>query len=427
MSYLSHLLQSLPKEPGVYLFLNKQGDVIYVGKAKNLKNRVSSYFNNTSKLGEKTKQLVTQITKINHLVVASEIESLLLEANFIKKYNPKYNIRLTDNKSYPLIRITKKEKYPKILIARRMDDINSLYFGPYPNSSALKLVLRTIRRIFPYESIKNHPKKHCLYYHLGLCPCVEAVDTVEAKNEYDKTINYITTFLSGNTKKVIKLLQKERDYYAKTQEFEKASKIQNKIKAIELLTSPIRAPFDYETNPNLISDQREEALNNLQDALIKEELRVSRLNRIECYDISNTSGTNSTASMVVFTNGQKDSSSYRRFKIKIDGKPNDFAMLKEVLKRRFGHFEWPMPQLIIIDGGKGQVSSTLEILNTLNINIPLIGLAKREETIILPTLKELKLSIRNPALQLVMRIRDEAHRFAVTYHRKLRSKTAILT
>ena len=177
---------SLPQKPGVYLFLDKNSKILYVGKAKNLKNRVGSYFV-VNKLGPKTKILVSQIKKIKTVVVPSEIEALLLEANYIKTYRPKYNIRLTDGKAYPLIRITIKDKCPKVLVTRRIEDNNSLYFGPFPNSEALRLVLRTTRRIFPFQSVMNHPKKHCLYFHLGLCPCPE----ITKNKDYKKNIKHL--------------------------------------------------------------------------------------------------------------------------------------------------------------------------------------------------------------------------------------------
>lgn len=407
----------MPTYPGVYFFLDKENNVIYVGKAKNLKKRISSYFSSKD-LGEKTRILVSQIKKIQTLEVTSEIESFLLEERLIKKYAPKYNIKLTDGKMFPSLKITIKDKYPKILIIRKKTDDGSLYFGPFISPSSLRSVLKILRRIFPYQSVVNHPNKLCLYYHLGLCPC----PYVTKDENYKKNIKHIIDFLNGNTKKVIKDLEKERSELSKAEKFEDAKNIQTKIDSINLITSPVFKPFEYELNPNLRSDIVEKELNDLKNILNKHNVNVKNLKRIECYDISNISGKYATGSMVVFINGEKDSSSYRRFKIRRDykNKPNDFAMMQEVLERRLKHSEWEKPSLIIVDGGKGQVSAALGM--TKKMNVPLIGLAKRDEIIITNELKEIILPKNSKSLHLIMRIRDEAHRFAITYHRKLRSK-----
>jgi excinuclease ABC subunit C len=416
----------------VYIFLAKDNRVLYVGKAKDLKSRVSSYFVNESLLGEKTKVLVSHIEKIKITIVESELEALLLEAFYIKKHQPKYNIKLTDNKSYIRIRITVKDEYPKVLLSRREENEDSVYFGPYPSSSAVKLVLKTIRRIFPYQSVPNHAKRICLYHHLGLCPCPPVFDSPELRKMYRKNIRGIVRMLEGESQKIMKELEKEREKLSKREKYEEAMVVQKKINAMSIITTPFHRPFEYDVNPNLRSDIRQQELNGLMEALNKDGLfALKSLGRIECYDISNTQGTNATASMVVFINGEKESSQYRKFKIKKGGTPNDFAMMKETLKRRLKHDEWNMPDLIIVDGGKGQVSSALAALAESGLSIPLIGLAKREETIVVPSANgkdenfiEISLPKSSPSLHLIQRIRDEAHRFAITYHRKLRSKNA---
>ncbi len=325
---------------------------------------------------------------------------------------------------YPLVKITVKDKFPKVLVTRRQDDKGSIYFGPFPNAAnALRVVLKTIRRIFPYQSAPNHAKKICLYYHLGLCPCPPVFNSIEFKKEYKKTIKHIINFLQGKTKKIIKDLKKEREILSKKEKFEKANILQNKINAIELITGHIyKRGFDN-VDPNLTQDSREKEISELKKILTKNNIDVQTLSRIECFDISNISGTNATGSMAVFINGEKNGNEYRKFKIKTLNYPNDFAMMEEVLQRRIKHAEWSYPDLIIVDGGKGQISSALKVLNENKLNIPLVGLAKREETIITSDFKEIKLPKDSPALKLVMRIRDEAHRFAITYHRKLRSKS----
>ena len=434
---MRHLFyQSLPTSPGVYFFEDRSGNVIYIGKAKNLKKRVSSYFTGRDKLGSKTLSLVLEIAKIKTIKVESEIESLLLEANFIQKYLPKYNVKLADSKAYPLIKITTKDKYPKVLIARRMGDKKSIYFGPYPNVGAMRLVLKIARRIFPYQSVLNHPTKLCLYNHLGLCPCPEVMGDENYKRSlkasqktefssfaYKKNIKHLINFLKGNTKKVIKDLEKEKKEFVKNEEFEKAADNQRKIEAIKLITNSHYKPLDYEENPNLSSDLRGIELGDLQKVLQVHGVGVLFPEKIECFDISIISGKYATGSMVVFTNGEKDSSMYRRFKIRYSGKPSDFAMIEEVLRRRLNHPEWKLPDLFIVDGGKGQVSVATRVLSEKKIKIPLIGLAKREETIVTSSLEEIKLPRDSRVLQLLQRIRDEAHRFAITYHRKLRSRS----
>lgn len=431
--------------------MDENGSILYVGKAKDLKSRVSSYFSG-SILGEKTKILVSQIKEIETTVVESELESLLLEAYFIKKHRPKYNIRLTDDKAYPLIKIT-ADTYPVVLYARKMDSPKASFFGPYPNAGAVKLVLRTLRRAFPYVSTLNHPKRVCLYHHLGLCPCPPVFATDDLKKSYKNNIRNLIRVLEGKSQVVKNDLLIEMSKLSLAEKFEEAGDIQRKLQALEIITEPARRPFEYDVNPNLRSDIRESELTGLKEALSKKGLRLEKLHRIECYDISNIQGTNSTGSLVVLTDGEIDKSQYRKFKIHLDGKPNDFAMMEEMLERRLKHDEWASPDLIIVDGGKGQLTSALLAMEKINKHFPVVGLAKREETIIIPVeqeffshssrpspsslstphlygdndenFKELSLPKESPSLHLIQRIRNEAHRFAITYHRKLRSKEAL--
>lgn len=410
--------QSLPESPGIYQFFDRNGKILYVGKAKNLRSRVSSYFAKSAKLYGKTAILVPLVKKIKIIKVDSEIEALLLEIQLIKKYAPKYNISLKDGKNYPMIRITAKEDYPAVLTARQITDKKSIYFGPFPSASAMHGVLHLLRRIFPYQSVLHHGNKMCLYHHLGLCPCATAIGTPDAKSAYKKTIRHIISFLHGKTKDVIKSLEKERTIASKKEDFEEASRIQKQITEIMYVTSPVHHAFEYETNPNLKEDLRMQEMESLQHILAKYGTTINLPRRIECYDNSNFQGSNPTSSMVVLTNGEIDKSQYRKFKIRSVKGPNDFASMQEVLSRRLRHTEWPLPDVFVIDGGKGQVSAAKEVLG----DLPLIGLAKREETIITRDMQEIQLKKSDPALQLVMRIRDEAHRFAITFHRKLRSK-----
>lgn len=330
---------------------------------------------------------------------------------------PKYNVKFADSKAYPVIEITVKDKFPKVLVVRRMNKKSSRYFGPYPNVGAMKTVLKIARRIFPFQSVINHPKKTCFYYHLGLCPCPE----VFKDESYRRNINHLVNFLSGRTGKVVKDLEKEKKNFIRNEEFEEASNCQKKIDAIKLVTASYYRPLEYEENPNLRSDLRYIELRSLKDVLTLNNVKIPFPARIECFDISIIAGKYATGSLVVFINGEKDTSHYRRFKIRYTGIPNDFAMMEEVIRRRLNHSEWEMPNLIVVDGGKGQVSSAFKVLRERKLDIPLIGLAKREETIVTSNFSEIKLPKDSKALQLLQRIRDEAHRFAITYHRKLRS------
>jgi len=426
---------SLPQLAGVYVYSDKNGEVLYVGKANDLKSRVSSYFVKSANLGPKTRMMVSQIEKITITIVESELEALLLEAFYIKKYKPKYNSKLTDNKSYLRIRITIHDDFPKVLLARREEDPKSVYFGPFPNATSVKIVLKTIRRIFPFQSVLNHPKRICLYHHLGLCPCPPMFHSSEMKRVYKKNIKGLIRILEGESRTIMKELEKERDQYSKKEDFEKALITQKKISALGLITTPFHRPFEYAINPNLRDDIRQNELDELMKALNSHGFNLKKLERIECYDISNIQGTNATGSMVVLTHGEIDKSQYRKFKIKrkwdkrnMKDLPNDFAMMKEVLQRRLHHEDWHFPDLIIVDGGKGQVTSGLAALEECGVSIPLVGLAKREETIVISNEEnfiEVLLPKNSPSLHLIQRIRDEAHRFAITYHRKLRSSSAL--
>lgn len=327
---------------------------------------------------------------------------------------------MIDGKAYPLIRITKKNEFPAVLTARKIEDKNSVYFGPYPHAKEMHMVLRLLRRIFPFQSVLAHPPKNCLYYHLGLCPCLPAhKDEIK---QYKKTLNHIITFLEGKTKKVIRDLEKERNSASEKEEFEKAHVLQKQINAIRTVTEPFVNPFEYETNPNFREDIRREEMQELQNTLQKAGVTISLPTRIECFDNSNIQGTNPTSSMVVLTNGEIDTGEYRKFKIKSVKGPDDFASMKEVFERRLSHAEWPFPTLFIVDGGKGQISAAKEVLVKHAVTIPVIGLAKKEETIITSDFTSIQLPKNSKALVLLMRIRDEAHRFAITFHRKLRSK-----
>lgn len=420
------------------MFKDENKKILYVGKAKDLKKRVSSYFwSETTKrtgrpfiakrdLDSKTLALIAKVKSLDFIQVSSEIEAFLLEANLIKKYKPFYNIQFSDDKYYPYIEVS-YGKSPFVVITRKKDDKDAFYLGPYPSSSSLKTVLRLIRKVFPFQSVKNHAKRRCLFYHLGLCPCTPVFP--KRMQEYKRDLKRIERFLKGDIDKLIKDLTSEQKKYIKKEEFEKAAIIQNQIEKIKLITKEDYDPFSYETKSGFYFQRITKELHDLKNVLNENGFSIKKLSRIECYDISNIQGKNAVGSMVVFKNGDSSNKDYRRFKIYTKATPDDFLMIKEVLSRRFKHSEWDHPDLLVIDGGKGQVGSAMTVLSELRLNIPLIGLAKREEIIVIPrrggveNFFEVKINKYLPAINILRRIRDEAHRFAITYHRLLRKKS----
>ena len=414
----------IPHKPGIYIYKDKNGSVIYVGKAVDLYSRVSSYFSK-SWHDIKTTKLVENIRDIETVIVESEIEALILEANLIKKFMPLYNIRLTDDKDYLYVIVT-DEQFPKIITARKKDLIKAKkWFGPYPSATTVKQTLKKLRRIFPWcsskyyvSSIKYQGKvkaKPCFYYHIGLCsgPCAGAI----SRDDYLKIINRFSKFLDGKKAELLEELSKEMEFYSKDLEFEKAAAVKRIVEGINYITAPTKIT-NYLVNPNFLEDLNQNSLEELQKALNLPELPI----RIEAYDISNLSGKEATGSMVVLTNGEIDKSQYRRFKIKTTGKPNDVGMHKEMMGRRLNHPEWSLPQLIIVDGGRSQSYAIAHLCDQRGFRIPVFGLAKRMEWIYPPEGEVIKLSKRNLGLRLLQKIRNESHRFAITYHKKLRAK-----
>lgn len=430
----------VPHKPGVYLYKDKSGRVIYVGKAIDLYHRVASYFSGSHSGGGgiKTAALVEEIRSVETIIVESELEALILEANLIKKYLPQFNVRLTDDKDYLYIKVT-KEDFPKIITARKKDVKGSLkYFGPFPSSTTVKTTLKLLRRVFPWCSSTGYRKvsfldsyyttegggtiaktrtRPCFYYHLGLCPGACAGEI--SQEDYRKIIKRFIKFMEGKQLELVDELVKEMQQASGQQNFEEAARIKKTLTGIFYLTQTNRAQV-YLENPNFLEDQRQIALAELQKALHLPNLPE----RIEGYDISNIQGREATGSMVVFTNGEIDKSQYRKFKIKISGRPNDVEMHKEMMRRRLKN-DWPLPNLIIVDGGRGQVrGAQLEIKN-LKLEIPLYGLAKRMEWLYPPKGEIVKLPKSHPGLKLLQKLRDESHRFAITYHRKLHGKMLI--
>jgi len=437
MRFTPESIDKLPESSGVYLFKDQDNLILYVGKAKNLKRRVSSYFNGRI-TDSKTDSLTRLIATISIIQVQSEFEALLLEAKLIKKLKPKYNIAWKDDKHYIYIKIT-AEKFPRILLARRYDDEKSLFFGPFPSAFAVRDILSFLRRIFPYCNQKRNIKKPCFYTHIGLCnPCPGAILVTKGKKydemrvEYLNNIRQIKLILAGKSQKVKNYLLKIMKFYAKRNEFEKAALYKSKLENLLYLVNDYHPPQSYIENPNLsqslFQKETSELLLLLAPYFPKLEKRAHEGEsglRIECYDISNISGKQAAGSMVTFINGKPDKKYYRHFRIRLKNTPDDFAMLQEVMRRRLSHPEWKLPDLFVIDGGKPQLLALKKVLANFGVDTPLIGLAKEYETLVVchdHSFTRIRLPRASNTLHLVQRLRDEAHRFAHRYHEMLRLK-----
>ena len=449
-------LMTLPREPGVYFHKSKSGEIIYVGKAAVLKNRVRQYFQSSRLFDPKTEALVTEIYDTDWITVESELDALFLESEMIKRYKPRYNILLRDDKSQTYIRINLKDEVPYVDTTRQPLDDGAEYFGPYYNGFMIKKALRLLRKIFPYYT-KPYLAKAELDYHLGLTPGIESGKSTPG--QYKTDIKKMIMFLKGNRKQLIIQLEKEMKQLSKMQEFEAAARARNQLNSLKALQKQI-----VFSDAEFMDLSKDKALSGLKDLLGL----VDVPRRIEGYDISHMQGTNNVASMVVATNGLADKAQYRKFKMQIPGN-NDFAHMNETMKRRFSgrHKDWMMPDIILIDGGKGQLSSALDALEQCGVNIPVIGLAKREEEIVvhktrsnvtvndqyivnlqksteagasrelngvvsrneasLPQISSdtedfvvIYLTKNHHITKLLQRIRNESHRFAVSYHTHLK-------
>ena len=563
-------LKNLPEKPGCYLMRNADETVIYVGKAVVLKNRVRSYFNKSAQRHPKTAALVADIADITWWVTETELEALILENELIKRYRPRYNVRMKDDRQYPYIKVNWQDDFPKIEVVRKMSKDGARYFGPYNSSTACYQTLDALRRIFPYldcdREITGNDARPCLYYHIKMCggPCIGR----QSKAEYRATVKQLMDFLTGSTDEVLGQLEAQMNRAAENLQFELAALYRDRFKAAQKIAEQqkiisasmedadyVAVALDTQTAdaavqvykvrggrligrenfllegtdvpeadvnqqglvigsfvqqfyeesafvPRLIlvqampddwavleewlatkrgsgvelrvpqrgakhklmqmaannaaeylrvqkaewaadTNRQTQALTELQEAL---QLPAPPM-RIECYDISTLQGTNTVGSMVVFAKGTPQKGAYKRFKIRgkgSQGEPDDFASMREVLRRRFrrtveertdqdpgnkarnGNESWKiLPDLVIVDGGKGQLGVAMEVLEEFDLTdkVPVVGLAKREEEIFRPGRNEpVWLSRGSQALYLVQRIRDEAHRFAITYHRNLRRK-----
>lgn len=549
---LEQKLESLPAGPGVYQHKDADGTVLYVGKAKNLRNRVRQYFQKSRSVERRIELMLQRATDLEIIVTDSEVEALILEANLIKKLRPRYNVSLKDDKSYPYIVIT-NEPFPRVFVTRRIRRDGSRYFGPYTDVKNVRAALKAVREIFMIRScnysldtdtIARRKYRLCLDYHIKKCegPCEGLV----SQERYRSMIDQVAAVLRGKTGSLIRRLQMEMEIFASEMKFEEAALVRDRITGLrayserqkvasldgedrdivafwaegddacgvifavregkmigrrhyymnnvenkppsevlsillqqhyleaedlpgEILVS--ESPEDVTTLQEWLTDRRGTALRvrlpaegeettlvNLSRTnarFLLEELKIQRMKksdyvphavtslqkdlhlerlprRIECFDISNTQGTDSVASMVVFVDGKPRKSDYRKFKIRSVEGPDDFASMREVIERRYRRLvdeQGTLPDLIMVDGGKGQLSSAVEVLGSLGLaEVPIIGLAKRLEEIFLPGRSDPEIIGKtSTGLRLLQQVRDEAHRFAITYHRSLREKRTLQT
>ncbi|MFH0826594.1 MAG: UvrB/UvrC motif-containing protein [Candidatus Omnitrophota bacterium] len=406
---MKKIIEKVPDTSGVYLMKDKDGCVIYVGKAKSLKKRLNSYMGRD--LDTKTLMLMANVSDIEYRLTPTESLALLLEASLIHKYHPRYNISLRDDKSFPMVKIT-HEAFPAICITRKIEPDGSRYLGPYTSAGLLREALKIIRRHFPYRSCRELPRKACIYYRIGLSPgpCIGKI----SRREYARTIKNITMLLEGRgPEALIKRLSRQMKQSSKSQRYEEAARMRDQITALGALG---------ETHAGSGNQEESEDLKKL--------LHLRKLpERIEAFDISNIRGQEATGSMVSFYRGIPDKNNYRKFRIKTVQGVDDYKMLAEVVRRRYRRLkeeDLPLPDLILIDGGKGHLSTVQEELKGLKLNIPLASIAKEEENLYV-TGRALPIkSTRDTAgLNLIRRVRDEAHRFAVAYHHVLRRKRII--
>ncbi len=535
-------ISTLPNSPGVYQYYDKNGKILYVGKAKNLKKRVSSYFNKNHD-NARTRLLVKKINEIKHIVVDSETDALLLENNFIKKYQPRYNVLLKDDKSYPWICI-KNERFPRVFPTRRMIKDGSEYFGPYTSMKTVQTLLDLIKGLYPLrtcnydlsqEKINAGKYKVCLEYHIGNClaPC----ENKQSEKDYHENIEAIRQIVKGNFKDSLQRFRKQMKQYAENLHFEDAQRLKEKIEILEnyqsksTIVNPkinnvdvfsivsdesygyvnflqisfgsiirshtleikkkleetdkellelaiieirqrfqsqskeIYVPFEVEMGENIkvhvpqLGDKKsilELSVRNAKYyrmerfkqikitdpnrhenrimAQMKKDLRLSEEPRhIECFDNSNIQGSNPVAACVVFKNGKPSKKDYRKYNIKTVTGPDDFASMEEVVYRRYKRLleeKQPLPQLIIIDGGKGQLNSALKSLEKLGLRgkIAIVGIAKRLEELFFPNDSiPLYLDKKSETLKIIQQLRNEAHRFGITFHRNKRSNEALKT
>lgn len=437
-------VSKLPKNSGVYVF-KKGKEFLYIGKAANIRDRVKNHFYpvkyREAVILPKAK-LFNRVKQIGHIKTGSEIEALILEANLIKKYQPKYNVVWKDDKNYFFVGKT-IEDFPRIFLTHQKKlktknlNLKTEFVGPFVDGKALKQTLKILRKVFPYRSCKTLSNRFCLWYHLGRCPAPCLIKTKleekilfeKIKRGCQKNAGNVFQIFQGKKTQVLKDLKKEMKETSRLQDFEKAAKIRDQIEVFEKILANAKI-FGTQLTP---TDWQK--IQEILKGILKSKKGISR---IEAYDISNIQGRLATGAMITFIEGRPDKNFYRKFKIhpvefvsqqfnrvKITSKPNDIAMIKEVLNRRFKHSEWPYPDLILIDGGKAQLNAAIKIKNQYKpalINV--LALAKKENKLFIEGRKNpiLLKNLPREIFNLILQLRDEAHRFAISYHRKLREK-----
>lgn len=415
--------KNAPLRPGIYRFYDRKRRVLYVGKAANLRNRLRSYFN--SKLKEaKVEAMLQEAASVDWQITGSEIEALILEAQLIKKYKTPFNILMRDGKQYASVGIT-REDFPRIFVTRqRPQEIKTSrgllkvkYIGPFTDANSLKLVIAYLHKVFPFCSCKQLHSRPCLNYQIGKCPgyCCLRTDDNKDKNKkiYNKNVSIITDLLAGRKEKIIKDLRKEMRAAAAAGDFETGAKLEHELNGLKRVFENARVLREIEG--------RDTAIFGLQKTFHL----PAPPRRIEAYDISNIQGLYATGAMIVFANGQPDKNEYRRFKIKRENSPNDVAMLKEMLARRFLRNDWPAPDLLLVDGGKGQLNAAADALShhapSSTKSLPILAIAKGKSEIYSTTLaRPIPISkLADEEKNLILHLDAEAHRFAISYYRKL--------
>lgn len=406
---IKEIVNSLPRTPGVYIMKNGSGGILYVGKADDLKKRVSGYFQRSRAHPERIESLVSQVSDIDFIPASTSAEALIYENGLIKQLSPKYNVALRDDKSYPLLKLTVNEKFPRLIMTRERKCPGAVYYGPYTNAKLLREALKILQKLFPLKTCGKMPKKECLQFHIQQClgPCIGKISL----KRYKEMVSELKLFLEGRRGELLKLLSDKMKELSKGGRFEEAMEYRNRIEALSAVKD------------NKVSYRPMDELEELRRILDI----GARLERIEAFDISNIMGNEACGSLVYFYKGKPDKNEYRRFKIKTVSGADDYSMMREIIRRRYTRSlreRKGLPDLIIIDGGRGHLGVATDELKKLFLNnIPVAAIAKeferiytkkRQTPIVLP--KESK------ALHLIERIRDEAHRFAISYHKKLMSK-----
>ena len=426
---------NIPRSPGCYQFKGLRNKIIYIGKAADLRARVSSYWRASANHTSAKQKMLAEIKSIEWIEADTEIEALLLESNLIKKYQPVYNIDMRDDKRFCYIKISTEDEIPGVFITRKIDRTGK-YFGPFTATQAVRETIKAIRKIWPFCTGRKVMNKPCFYYQINRClgPCGNMVGIDEYKKE---VIAPIIKFLSGNKKQIIRNIEEDIKKLSVEARFIVSS---DKEKRLQHLKYKLLNMQKVLAHTNILSIVEKYAADVVELAKVLSLPKVPE--RIEGYDISNIFGRAAVGSMVVFKNGEPDKNEYRKFKIKIgQGEANDVKMMQEVINRRIKHISdvetrrgasvWPIPDLIIIDGGKGQLNGALKEIKKANLNIPVIAVSKgaglrsaaAPDKIFFPGEKKpLELSLASPALHVIKRVRDEAHRFAIKYHQLLRKK-----